>query len=37
MNRAKLNGIQDILNEMVETSLIAGVGCLVIEKGREIE
>lgn len=37
MNKERLNGIQDILNKIVETSLIIGVACLIIEKGREIE
>lgn len=36
MNQEKLGAVQEILNEMVETSYVAGVNCLILEKGKEV-
>ncbi|MBP3889068.1 MAG: beta-lactamase family protein [Cellulosilyticum sp.] len=36
MNQKKLSQIQEILNEMVQTSYVAGANCLVLEKGKEM-
>lgn len=35
MNKEKLARIQGILNEMVETSYVAGINCLILENGKE--
>ena len=36
MNAKKLEGIQKLLNEMVDTSYVAGVNCMMLHKGKEI-
>lgn len=36
MNKEKLDRLQGVLDEMVETSFVAGVNCLVLEHGKEV-
>ncbi|MBE6025118.1 MAG: beta-lactamase family protein [Cellulosilyticum sp.] len=36
MKRERLNRIQEILDEMVDTSYVAGVNCLILEGGKEV-
>jgi len=36
MDISKLNGLQNIMNEMVEFQYVAGINCLVMQKGKEI-
>lgn len=36
VDQARLGVIQEILNEMVDTSYVAGVNCMVLEKGKEM-
>lgn len=35
MKRETLDRVQDLLNEMVETSYVAGVSCMILEQGKE--
>lgn len=36
MNQERLSRVQEVLNEMVETSYVAGVSCLVLKQGEEV-
>lgn len=36
VNKEKLGIVQDLLDEMVESSFVAGVNCLVLERGKEV-
>lgn len=36
MDKARLEKLQDVLNEMVETNFVSGVNCMVIHKGKEV-
>ncbi len=36
MEREKLETVQEILNEMVESAYVAGVNCLILHKGKEV-
>lgn len=36
VNKERLSGIQEIIEEMVDTSYVAGVNCMVLEHGKEM-
>lgn len=36
MDKERLSGIQEIVEEMVDTSFVAGVSCMVLEHGKEM-